>query len=61
MKHQRQKLLMLITNSVKAAITPVKILVVIKTKILRLTLQALNNLGVFERCFTFFMDINSLK
>ena len=24
MKHQRQKLLMLITNSVKAAITPVK-------------------------------------
>ena len=61
MKHQRQKLLMLITNSVKAAITPVKILVVIKTKILRLTHQALNNLGVFERCFTFFMDINSLK
>ena len=52
---------MLITNSVKAAITPVKILVVIKTKILRLTLQALNNLGVFERCFTFFIDINSLK
>ena len=63
MKHQRQKSLILTTNSAKAAIMPAKVNLFSsdKNEDFETYIQALNNLGISERCFIFCMEIDSLN